>query len=89
MREGVSESNPWGKYDPSGIEILKANQAKLDDEPLTKKDSVKADKEEKSIELSDGLEKKAEEVKHTEIKEDMKREETKKKSNSMFGTFGL
>lgn len=32
MREGVSESNPWGKYDPSGIEILNENQKNLDAE---------------------------------------------------------
>ena len=32
MRDGVSESNPWGKYDPSGIEILNENQKNLDAE---------------------------------------------------------
>jgi len=31
MREGVSEEDPWGKYDPSGIEIMMENQKKLDD----------------------------------------------------------
>ena len=31
MREGVSDEDPWGKYDPSGIEIIMENQKNLDD----------------------------------------------------------
>jgi hypothetical protein len=35
MREGVSESNPWNAYDPSGIEILTENQMDLDGDMLS------------------------------------------------------
>ena len=38
MREGVSESDNWERYDPNGFEILTENQKDLDAEiELSKK----------------------------------------------------
>ena len=48
MRDGVTESNPWGKYDPSGIEIMNENQKNLDDE-LNKISSSKKKSEEITV----------------------------------------
>lgn len=36
MREGVTAADPWDKYDPSGIEIMKENQKYGIDSELTK-----------------------------------------------------
>ena len=87
MREGVSESNPWGKYDPSGIEILNENQKNLDAE-LNQISSSKKKSEEitpggtSNVASTDG-------VKHTDRNEQKKTDEVKVERRGMFsGIFG-
>ena len=42
MREGVTSEDPWDRYDPSGIEIMKENQ-KSDSDLLEMANGLKSE----------------------------------------------